>query len=118
MHFNGEESVFHPLPYSTTGINRPYEKGLTELTKLEVNRAKKLGMNIEHGTAQPKNSTLPKIVSFGLEYQPSGAGGTHSPPESPHSLQNPKWPPGAPEWPTGSGKVSTPGFLGILSNFC
>ena len=25
---------------------------------------------------------------------------------------------GAPKWPTGSGKVSTPRFLGILSNFC
>ena len=25
---------------------------------------------------------------------------------------------GAPKWLTGSGKVSTPRFLGILSNFC
>ena len=24
---------------------------------------------------------------------------------------------GAPKWPTGSGKVSTPRFLGVLSNF-
>ena len=24
---------------------------------------------------------------------------------------------GAPKWPTGSGKVSTPWFLGVLSNF-
>ena len=68
MHFNWEEGGFHPLPYSTTGTNRPYEIGLTELTKSEVNRAKKLGMNM-HGIAQPKNSTLPKMVSFGLENQ-------------------------------------------------
>ena len=25
---------------------------------------------------------------------------------------------GAPKWTTGSGKVSIPGFLGIVSNFC
>ena len=25
---------------------------------------------------------------------------------------------GAPKWWTGSGKVSTPRFLGVLSNFC
>ena len=25
---------------------------------------------------------------------------------------------GAPKWPTGSGKVSIPRFLGVLSNFC
>ena len=25
---------------------------------------------------------------------------------------------GAPKWPTGSGKVSTPRFLGVLSNSC
>ena len=29
------------------------------------------------------------------EYQPSGAGGTRSPPAMPHRLQNPKWPLGA-----------------------
>ena len=108
MHFNWEEGGFHPLPYSTTGINRPYEIGLTELTKLEVNRAKKLGMNIEHGTAQPKNSTLPKIVSFGLEYQPSGAGDAHSLPASPHRLQNPKWPPGGPKMAEGVWKGAYP----------
>ena len=27
-----------------------------------------------------------------LEYQPSGAGGTRSPPATPHRLKNPKWP--------------------------
>ena len=32
-----------------------------------------------------------------LEYQPSGEGGTHSPPAPPHRLQNPKWPPGGPK---------------------
>ena len=30
-------------------------------------------------------------------YQPSGAGGTRSPPSTPHRLQNPKWRPGGPK---------------------
>ena len=45
------------------------------------------------------------------KYQPSGGGGTRSPPATLKRLQNPKWPPGAPKWPT-------PRFLGVLSNFC
>ena len=32
-----------------------------------------------------------------FEYQPSGAGGTRSPPATLHCLQNPKWPPGGPK---------------------
>ena len=52
-----------------------------------------------------------------VSYQPSGEGGTRSPPATPHRLHNPRWPPGGPKRPTGSGKVSTPRFLGILSNF-
>ena len=32
-----------------------------------------------------------------LEYQPSGAGGTRSPPATPHRLQNPKWLPVGPK---------------------
>ena len=51
-----------------------------------------------------------KLNNFKRKYQPSGKGGTCSPPAAPHCLQNPKW-------PTGSGKVSTSRFLGILSNF-
>ena len=43
------------------------------------------------------------------KYQPSGARGTRSPPATPHRLPKSKW-------PMGSGKVSTPRFLGILSN--
>ena len=31
------------------------------------------------------------------QYQPSGTGGTRSPPATPHRLQNPKWPPGGPK---------------------
>ena len=49
-----------------------------------------------------------------LQYQPSGVGGTHSPPATSQRLQNLKWPPWGPQWPTGS----TPWFLGVLSNFC
>ena len=74
------------------------------------------------------------------KYQPSGEGGTRSPPATPHHLQcrtncnaaPPATPnhlqrrnackiqngrQGAPKWPTGSGKVSTSRFLGVLSNF-
>ena len=42
---------------------------------------------------------------------------TRSPPATPHHLQNPKWLPGAPKWPTGSGKGSNPRFLGAPVNF-
>ena len=74
------------------------------------------------------------------EYQPSGEGGTRSPPTMPHLLQcrttcNPAPPAmphcmqcciackiqngrqGAQKWQRGSGKVSTARFLGVLSNF-
>ena len=51
------------------------------------------------------------------KYQPSGKGGTRSLPATPHHLQNPKWPPGGPKLPMGSGKVSTPRFLGAPINF-
>ena len=36
-----------------------------------------------------------------VKYQPSGAGGTRSPPATPHRLQNPKWPPGGPKMADG-----------------
>ena len=45
------------------------------------------------------------------QYQPSGEGGTRSMPAPLHLLPNPKW-------PTGSGKMSTPRFLGVLNIFC
>ena len=35
------------------------------------------------------------------QYQPSGKGGTRSPPATPHRLQNPKWPPGGPKMADG-----------------
>ena len=35
------------------------------------------------------------------KYQPSGEGGTRSPPATPHCLQNPKWPPGGPKMANG-----------------
>ena len=43
-------------------------------------------------------TTLRKII---LEYPPSVAGGTHSPPATPQRLQNPKWPPGGPKMAEG-----------------
>ena len=36
-----------------------------------------------------------------LKYQPSGAGGTRSPPATPHRLQNPKWLPVGPKMADG-----------------
>ena len=48
------------------------------------------------------------------EYQPSGEGGARSPPATPAKS---KLPPGAPKCPMGSGKASTPRFLGFLNNF-
>ena len=36
-----------------------------------------------------------------LKYQPSGKRGAHSPPETPHCLQNPKWPPVGPKMANG-----------------
>ena len=57
------------------------------------------------------------IDIYNLEYKPSSAGGTRSPPATPHRLQNPKWLPVSPKMADGFGKVVTPRFLGILSNF-
>ena len=61
---------------------------------------------------------------FRSKNQPSGEGAHRlqrptacnaAPPATPHHRQNPKWPPGGPKkWPTGSRKVFTPMFLGIL----
>ena len=42
------------------------------------------------------------------EYQPSGEGGTRSPPATPHHLQNPKWPPGGPKMADGVWKSVYP----------
>ena len=36
-----------------------------------------------------------------FKYQPSGAGGTRSPPATPHRLQNLKWPPVGPKMADG-----------------
>ena len=41
------------------------------------------------------------VVIDELKYQPSGAGGTRSPPATPHHLQNPNWPPGGPKMDDG-----------------
>ena len=40
-----------------------------------------------------------------------------APPATPHPLLNPKWTPGAPKWPWGSGNVSILKFLGAPANF-
>ena len=43
-----------------------------------------------------------KINKYSLsKYQPSGEGGTRSPPAAPHRLQNPIWPPGGPKMADG-----------------
>ena len=48
------------------------------------------------------------------EYQPSGEGGTCSPPAMLHPLQKRNGHQGAPKWPKVFGKVSTPKFLGVF----
>ena len=53
-----------------------------------------------------------------LKYQPSGAGGTRSPPATPHRLQCRTACQLAPKWPKGSGKMLSPRFLGAPVNFC
>ena len=47
-----------------------------------------------------------------MEYQPSGAGGTRSPPATPHRLQNPKWPPVGPKMADGVWKGIYPWVFG------
>ena len=47
-----------------------------------------------------------------FKYQPSGAGGTHSPSATPHHLPNPKWPPGGPKTADGVWKGVYPKIFG------
>ena len=47
-----------------------------------------------------------------MKYQPSGAGGTRSPPATPHRLQNPKRPPGGPKIADGVWKDGNPKVFG------
>ena len=49
-----------------------------------------------------------KKMEWSGKYQPSGAGGTRSPTATLHRLQNPKWPPGAPEMADGVWKGVQP----------
>merc|ERR1712030_238241 len=57
---------------------------------------------------------LPLCFYFVVKYQPSGAGGTRSPPATPHRLQNPKWPPGAPKMADGVWKGVHPYVIGYF----
>ena len=59
-----------------------------------------------------------KIDKYLIQYQPSGEGGTRSPPATPHRMQNPKWPPGGPKITKGVWKGVYSLFLDVLSNFC
>ena len=52
------------------------------------------------------------------KYQPSGAGGTRSPPATPHHLLHQKWSPEGPKIADGAGKGSNPRLLGAPINFC
>ena len=72
---------------------------------------------------QPLNTQVGQFQLALRQYQPSGKGGTRSPPATPHRLQRgttckiQNGRQGGQKWPKGSGKVFTPRFLGILSNF-
>ena len=52
------------------------------------------------------------VDNKGNKYHPSGAGGTRSPPATPHRLQNPKWPPGGPKMADGVWKGVQPKVIG------
>ena len=62
----------------------------------------KLGPNLGGNfKLQGDNRDQSKVQLNSQKYQPSGEGGTRSPPATPHRLQNPKWPPGGPKMPEG-----------------
>ena len=52
-----------------------------------------------------------KHIQAHTKYQPSGAGGTRSPPATPHRLQT-KWPPGGPKMADGVWKDVYPCVFG------
>ena len=76
----------------------------------ELGNKTKLGK--KHDTKQNKKK------GNETKYQPSGAGGTRSPPATPYRLQRRTACQWAPKWPTGSGKGSNPRLLGAPVNFC
>ena len=66
------------------------DSAVTVIIETEEEKVKNTCSNINSAYID----TEVKIV---CKYQPSGAGGTRSPPATPHHLQNPKWPPGGPK---------------------
>ena len=58
---------------------------------------------------------MPISIILIKKYQAIGEEGTRSTPETPAKIQNGCK--GAPKWPRGSGKVSSPRFLGVPVNF-
>ena len=53
--------------------------------------------NMHIGRVQTKHICDEVFDKYLSKYQPSGTGGTRSPPTMPHLLQNPKWPLGGPK---------------------
>ena len=58
-----------------------------------------------------------KLSNWNCKYQPSGAGGTRSPPATPQGLQNPKWPLGGPKMAHRVWKGTYPYFGHSCSTF-
>ena len=75
-----------------------------------MSHAGKLNNVISHFYLSLKDPFLQENNVYFHKYQPSGEGGTRSPPAMPHRLQNPKWRPGGPKM-ADRPKCLPPGFL-------
>ena len=53
-------------------------------------------LNLSSTSWQKSGKKIYPFLNKSMKYQPTGEGGTRSPPATPHHLQNPKWPPGGP----------------------
>ena len=73
------QNAFHAISWLTLGP----QKSFTTLFSPDIHRKK------------AQYSFYQKHLV--IKYQTSGAGGTRSPPATPHRLQNSKWPPGGPK---------------------
>ena len=69
-----------------------------------------VGQKLRDVLQEREGTSLKVFFNYIEQYQPSGAGGTRSPPVTPHCLQRRTACQWTPKWRTGSGKVSTPRF--------
>ena len=91
-----------------TGWSMEYWCPVPTYCNSAVGQVENATYRVKSSHSAPKNSRhikKQKKCEDCKQYQPSVSGGTHSPPATPHCLQNPKWPPGGPAWPMVPGKV-------------